>query len=1155
MSIPSGPPTKTAIRFGLMGRIQLTFDGQAVAIGSRARTLLATLVMAGGVLSKEKAATSMWPESPTTQCLSNLRNLLYVLRKERPELAGVLQVEGEQLRLGELEVDIWMLQHLLSTPDVPTAEVLSAYPGHLASELEGSAASALRQSLASEFFGWAGERISLLEVSRQYEEALRVAEHVLRVEPSHEPTYRAVMRLHAYLGDVALALRAYEACREALDEEVGEAPSRETRALARRIREQMEVAPPLRNTNTPEMIGREVEWRQLTGAWRACLGGTAALHAIEGPAGIGKTRLMEEFVGYLTRQGHRALLVQCLELQTHTPFAVLMSVMNRLENASQAGAARRESTTKGLQEALRSPPQLLQLQLQQQATTLVRRELPCCVIIDDAQWCDSESLAWLQEATVTLAPEPILWIFSHLPLMPRAPLRRLLSTAARRGRFIPMQLAALSVEESVLLARQSGSKRADSLISLAEGNPLALTQLVSHQWQNDQLLPLTLTAAFERQLAQSGEAQMLAAIMAIAERPLSLRFLDALELPEMEAHLEALLALRLAEECTGGTVRLVHGLLKKHLLDKLQRLTFRRLNGMIGKAWMRLSAPEAPPEQIAESLEAGGLEAEAAQYFLLAVGPLVLRGRLDLAYGYASRAEALATSTGRESLAWQAATQMANIALAACDEVRLIRALARLEDHISAATEGDAAFRIEAFRVELWFMQGELNRVADGYLQLLDRVSALQERSLAFKLVAHLVRFFLRMRGFLPDRSHTVADQQLLQSLAVVRQVHPPESAPELWSNLAQIIWSEDLVGRNPLLLQSIRDIVGTEALVHTGSSSKARDLGFTVVHPEETEENLAPFETAKRILTRLSGLSDVRDRIMGLDYETLRAYRLRRYSLVLFLCIASKHILEQKQWHAVGTFSQEIEVATCSAILHPRRGLVLADGFAARQFSSGCAVVEAFLNIHRCWMLVSLDEWAAFKNVLERLILLESTIGPHHPHIRLQIEKLTHEALVLQGDAESALAASERFYRSILENSNPGEAAWQGIQGHVLRLRAGLPSVGGTQLEAWTEVALRYQSRSSNHICWLYAMISRAFSEEGLQEKADLYQQRASAAFDQALMQLSPSHRHIFAFARAPVLGGRTPLPAEYSTAHVTTLTDEEQWVADNALRWISGG
>jgi DNA-binding SARP family transcriptional activator len=69
----------------------------------------------------------------------------------------------------------------------------------------------------------------------EFEEALRHADTAVRIDPSSEAAHRALMRGYAELGETASALRAFEACRSYLAEELGADPSPQTRALHLRI--------------------------------------------------------------------------------------------------------------------------------------------------------------------------------------------------------------------------------------------------------------------------------------------------------------------------------------------------------------------------------------------------------------------------------------------------------------------------------------------------------------------------------------------------------------------------------------------------------------------------------------------------------------------------------------------------------------------------------------------------------------------------------------------------------------------------------------------------------------------------------------------------------------------------------------------------------
>lgn len=64
-----------------------------------------------------------------------------------------------------------------------------------------------------------------------HREALELAGTAVRVERTSEAAHRALMRAHAGLGEIASALRAFEACRSNLAEELGADPSAQTRQL------------------------------------------------------------------------------------------------------------------------------------------------------------------------------------------------------------------------------------------------------------------------------------------------------------------------------------------------------------------------------------------------------------------------------------------------------------------------------------------------------------------------------------------------------------------------------------------------------------------------------------------------------------------------------------------------------------------------------------------------------------------------------------------------------------------------------------------------------------------------------------------------------------------------------------------------------------
>jgi DNA-binding SARP family transcriptional activator len=84
-----------------------------------------------------------------------------------------------------------------------------------------------------------------LTLKQEYESAIAYGEDVLRVERARECTHHRLMRLRYLVGDRVAALRQYQVCAAALDDELGVPPARTTLELRNQIEaDQMEVAPP-----------------------------------------------------------------------------------------------------------------------------------------------------------------------------------------------------------------------------------------------------------------------------------------------------------------------------------------------------------------------------------------------------------------------------------------------------------------------------------------------------------------------------------------------------------------------------------------------------------------------------------------------------------------------------------------------------------------------------------------------------------------------------------------------------------------------------------------------------------------------------------------------------------------------------------------------
>jgi DNA-binding SARP family transcriptional activator len=176
-------------------------------------------------------AGELWPEVPEDNAHRSLRSALWRLQKVAP---GLVEVSGGTLSLARtVRVDVRELtewaQRMLdpgsdadasAAPDVGLrGELLPGwYDDWVLLERER-----LRQLRMHALEALAGK----LARAGRYGEAVQAAYAAVVAEPLRESAHRAVVRVHLVEGNLAEAVRAYDAFRAMLAEELGVAPSQQ----------------------------------------------------------------------------------------------------------------------------------------------------------------------------------------------------------------------------------------------------------------------------------------------------------------------------------------------------------------------------------------------------------------------------------------------------------------------------------------------------------------------------------------------------------------------------------------------------------------------------------------------------------------------------------------------------------------------------------------------------------------------------------------------------------------------------------------------------------------------------------------------------------------------------------------------------------------
>ncbi len=297
-----------AIRSGLAMRLlgppAARWQGEALALPTRkSLALLCYLAVRPYPVSRGELAELFWEAHRH----KNLRWELHQLRK-LPGAEAWLEVDREVALLAE--TDLAAFEAALTARDFEKA--LGMYRG----ESEKRLLCGLELRGAPAFADWLElERARLdalvrdalrgraegLERQGDLSGALEHYRELLGHDPLDESAHREVMRLEFARGDLVAALRQFECCRRVLAEELDIEPLRETLELARALEQaalasspgsvQLRGRIPPKLLRPPVLVGREREWAALERAWEK-----RQLTFIAGPAGVGKSRLMLDFV-------------------------------------------------------------------------------------------------------------------------------------------------------------------------------------------------------------------------------------------------------------------------------------------------------------------------------------------------------------------------------------------------------------------------------------------------------------------------------------------------------------------------------------------------------------------------------------------------------------------------------------------------------------------------------------------------------------------------------------------------------------------------------------------------------------------------------------------------------------------------------------------
>ena len=513
----------TRLRLRVLGELAATRDGAVVDLGGRRqRAVLAALViMRDQVVSSDRLADCVWGEAGPANTTGAIQAYVSHLRRRlQPEASarrrdGVIASTGAGyvLRLGPEAVDAWCFERAvdaaasLAPADAARVldEALRLWRGSPYAEYAGEAWVEAETVRLTELRAVARER--LLDARLRLGDAAVLVgelEALIAEDPLREERWRLLVLALYRAQRQADALSALRRARATLAEELGVDPGPALRSLEEQVLAQapeLDASTPATRPATAHRAPSEsvvpadlVERARETAVLRRVVdelaAGTAGCVLIEGPAGIGKSRLLLEASRLATSHGVRVLSARGSQLEQSFGFGAVRQLFepflgdperrDALLTGAAAGAGRVFDDV-----AAEVPAQhggFAVLHGLYWMTVNLAADQPLMICVDDVQWCDSASLRFLAYVLKRLEGLPVLVVLSRRTgeLLPDDD--ALLAEIALDPAVTLLRPAPLSAEAAGTLVRERLGDGAESFVSachrMTSGNPLLLRQLL-----------------------------------------------------------------------------------------------------------------------------------------------------------------------------------------------------------------------------------------------------------------------------------------------------------------------------------------------------------------------------------------------------------------------------------------------------------------------------------------------------------------------------------------------------------------------------------------------------------------------------------------------------------------------------------------------------
>jgi DNA-binding SARP family transcriptional activator len=482
----------------VVGSLELTLDGESLQApsGRPARSLLGWLATHPGTHPRGVVAAALWPDVTDESARASLRTALSAVRDSLGAGAEIALAADRQTiglaAMPEVSVDVREFDALLDARR-PAQALAAIGDGELLPGLDSDWVLRERDRHRDRVGDAMAQLARHARAAGDRDTALTWLKRRAGLDPFDEGAHRELIEELDRAGDRAAALSVYNRLSERLRRELAVAPSAATRRLAASLRtsEPAPAAaaapshsgrlPPLPRRLQPArwarpFVGRAEALARLSSAWAAAQAGGPGFAVVVGEPGIGKSRLAAQFAAEVHAGGAAVIAGAAQEEQ--------LWAYQPIVDALRPAAGDELPVVTGLVDDA-----VAWAQLHERLASLLEQASggrPLLLVLDDVQWADPDTLAFLRTVAGRGLAVPMLTLATARVggYAGDSPLGRTLSAIMRDAAVTQIAIDGLDLSETAALVAASAGRPTlahadlEALLRRTSGNPFFLEALM-----------------------------------------------------------------------------------------------------------------------------------------------------------------------------------------------------------------------------------------------------------------------------------------------------------------------------------------------------------------------------------------------------------------------------------------------------------------------------------------------------------------------------------------------------------------------------------------------------------------------------------------------------------------------------------------------------